>query len=82
MNDSRDVIEPNMGPEQTIVLDFAGVEFMDSSSIRVLVKARNELTADGGSLKLRNPSSAARRLLTVVGTENLLDDDARVNPSG
>lgn len=51
----RDAIEPNMGPQQTIILDLSGVEFMDSSSLRILVQARGALTLDGGSLKLRNP---------------------------
>ena len=36
----RDAIEPNMGPHQTIILDPSGVEFMDSSSLPILVQAR------------------------------------------
>ena len=72
----RDVLEPSMGPEQTIVLDLSGVEFMDSASLRYLVQARGALTADGGSLELRNPSRAARRLLTLVQAESLLHIDA------
>jgi anti-anti-sigma factor len=72
----RDVIEPNRGPQQTIVLDLSGVEFMDSSSLIVRVQARGSLTNDGGSLKLRNPSIAAHRILTAAGAEALLDDDA------
>ena len=72
----RDVIEPNMGPQQTIILDLSGVKFMDSSSLPILVQARGALTSDGGSLKLRNPSLAADHLLTLVGAESLLDDDA------
>ena len=72
----RDVIEPNMGPQQTMILDLSAVEFMDSSSLHILVQARGVLTADGGSLKLRNPSVAAHRLLTLAGAETLLDDDA------
>ena len=35
----RDVLEPNMGPQQMIVLDLSSVEFMDSSSLRYLVRA-------------------------------------------
>ena len=58
----RDVIEPHLGPAQRLVLDFSGVEFMDSSCLKVLVQARGALTADGGSLVLRNPSQIARRL--------------------
>ena len=77
----RDAIEPHMGPAQTIVLDLSGVEFMDSSSLHVLIQARTKLTADGGSLILRNPSSAAHRVLTVGGATDLLETDARDHPS-
>jgi anti-sigma B factor antagonist len=71
----RDAIEPHLGPQQTIVLDMSGVEFMDSACLAVLVQARGTLTADGGSLTLRNPSRAAHRLLTVLGLEGLLQAD-------
>lgn len=77
----RDVIEPNMGPQQTIILDLFGVEFMDSSSLTFLVQARGTLTRDGGSLKLRNPSLAAHRVLSLVGAELLLGDDAEQRPA-
>lgn len=76
----RDAIEPHLGPQQTIVLDLAGVEFMDSSCLGVLVQARGTLTADGGSLFLRNPSFAAHRVVTLGGLEELLEaaaDDHR-----
>jgi anti-sigma B factor antagonist len=72
----RDALEPHLGPKQTIVLDLSGVQFMDSSCLHVLERARGTLTADGGSLILRNPSEAARRLLTAAGAERLLDEDA------
>ena len=45
---------------------------MDSSFLNVLVQARGTLTADGGSLFLRNPSVAAHRLVTIGGMEALL----------
>ena len=77
----RDAIEPNMGPHhQTIILDLSGVEFMDLSSLPILVQARGALTVDGGSLKLRNPSAAAHRLLSVSGAEALLDDAEQRRP--
>lgn len=72
----RDAIEPHLGPQQTIVLDLSSVGFMDSSSLHVLLQARGTLTADGGSLVLRNPSLAARRLLTVAGAQDLLETEA------
>ena len=73
----RDVIEPHMGPKQTIILDFSEVDFMDSAVLHVLVQARGELTENGGSLILRNPSTAAHRLLTVAGANDLLEADAK-----
>jgi anti-sigma B factor antagonist len=77
----RDAIEPHMGPEQTIVLDLSEVEFMDSSCLSVLVQARGRLTEAGGCLVLRNPSSAAHRILTVSGASDLLEIDARDHSS-
>ena len=76
----RDAIEPHMGPQQTIIMDLSGVEFMDSSCIRVLVQARGSLTADGGSLLLRNPSGIAHRILTLTGVEFILAEDADEHP--
>jgi anti-sigma B factor antagonist len=76
----RDAVEPHMGPEQTIVLDLSGVDFMDSACLKVLVHARGQLTADGGSLILRNPSRAAHRLLTIAGVEFILAEDAEEHP--
>ena len=77
----RDVIEPHLGPRQSVVLDLSGVEFIDSSGLHVLEQARGTLTADGGSLILRNPSEAARRLLTVTQSEDLLQADADEHPN-
>ena len=72
----RDAIEPHLGPQQMLILDLSGVEFMDSACLKVLVQARGTLTADGGSLFLRNPSLAAHRVLTVTGLVDLLQTDA------
>ena len=69
----RDAIESHLGPDQRVVLELSGVTFTDSSILKVLVQARGRLTADGGSLVLRNPSEAAHRLLTVTQAQSLLD---------
>jgi anti-sigma B factor antagonist len=72
----RDAIEPHLGPNQAIILDLSKVEFMDSSCLGVLQRARGTLTADGGSLVLRNPSEAAQRLLTAAQAQDLLEASA------
>lgn len=69
----RDAIEPLLGPNQRVVLDLSGVQFMDSTCLAVLLKARTKLSADGGSLILRNPSKAARTVLSAAGLTALLD---------
>jgi anti-sigma B factor antagonist len=68
----RDAIEPHLGPSQRVVLDLSGVTFMDSSCLQFLLHARTTLTADEGSLVLRNPSVAARRVLSAAGVTELL----------
>ena len=76
----RDAIEPHMGPRQTIVLDFSGVRFVDSSGIYVIVNARGSLTKDGGSLILRNPSPQTHKVLNLCGVEFTLADDLAGHP--
>jgi anti-anti-sigma factor len=76
----RDVIEPHLGPEQTIVLDFSEVTFCDTACLTLLVQARGRLTADGGSLVLRNPSAFPRRLLTMAKAQGLIDIDIEDHP--
>lgn len=76
----RDAIEPHLGPRQTVVLDLSGVRFMDSSCLTVLLQARGTLTADGGSLVLRNPSRVAHLVLTAAQLEHLLQTDADQHP--
>ena len=48
---------------------------MTSSCLGVLVHARSTLTAHGGSLVLRSPSRATRRVLAVSGIEHLFDTE-------
>ena len=73
----RDAVEPYLGPYQNVILDLSDVDFMDSSMLHFLVQARGRLTGDGGALILRNPSRAARRLLTVAEMADLLDEESR-----
>jgi anti-anti-sigma factor len=68
----RDAIEPHLGPQQAIIIDLSGVEFVDSSLVKVLAHARTKVTA-AGNLMVRNPSPAARRILTLLEVESIVD---------
>jgi anti-sigma B factor antagonist len=55
------------------VVDVAGVTFIDSSGLRVLVEAHQTRAASGSRLVLRSPSAAVQRLLEISGLAGHLD---------
>ena len=58
------------GPD--VALDLSGVEFVDSSGLRVLIDAHQRLTAAGGGLRLVALSEPVRRLLEISGVSDYL----------
>lgn len=50
-----------------VVLDIAGVDFMDSTGLRVIIEAHDRAGAAHRRLVLRSPSSVVRRLFEVSG---------------
>ena len=47
----------------TLVLDVAGLQFIDSSGLRVIISAHKVMADKGGRLVLRAPTDNTRRLL-------------------
>jgi anti-anti-sigma factor len=60
-------------PDATrVVADFAGVTFMDSSGLRVLLDAALQATAAGKTFAIAHPQAAIRRVVEISGlTEHL-----------
>lgn len=56
-----------------VTLDLAGVDFVDSSGLRVLIDAHQSITGRGDSLSLKQPSDAVRRLLEISGVDEYLN---------
>ena len=54
-------------------LGCAGLEFVDSSGVQVLVAAHTRLRDGGGRLVLESPSSALRRVLEITGLADELE---------
>lgn len=50
-----------------LVLDFAGVSFVDSAGLRVIADTHRRLQEAGGGLVVRKPSAGLMRLLTLTG---------------
>ena len=60
------------GGARSVELDLGGLRFMDSSGLRVLLAAAERLAGAGGSLVLRDPAPAVRRLLDIAGVGDAL----------
>jgi anti-anti-sigma factor len=56
----------------SLILDLAGVEFMDSSGLRVILHLQRELTSDSGRLVLLSPTHEVRNILTLTGLDQHL----------
>ncbi|MEZ0076926.1 STAS domain-containing protein [Planotetraspora sp. GP83] len=50
-----------------LLLDLAGMTFMDSAGIRVLLDAYNHARAHGGSFTLSGPRPSPRKVMELVG---------------
>lgn len=57
-----------------LAIDATGLSFIDSSGLVALLTARDEVTSDGGSLRLTGASTAVTRVLRMAGLiDELLD---------
>ncbi|MFF0344327.1 STAS domain-containing protein [Kribbella sp. NPDC004875] len=58
-------LRARIGP-RPIVLDLAGIEFMDSSGLGVLVGAHKDSTAQGGALLIAAPGPRVHRIFKIT----------------
>lgn len=56
-----------------IAVDFAGVEFMDSTGLGVLISGLKRCREAGGSLALVAPTEPVRKILTITGLDKVFD---------
>jgi anti-anti-sigma factor len=56
-----------------LILDLSAVEFLDASTVRVIVAAGEFLRVRSRSLVLRSPSSCAHRVLDLCGLAGLVE---------
>lgn len=62
------VLRPR-APGERVVLDFAGLRFMDSTGLRILLRARTEARAGRWELYLRNVPDNVQRLFAISGVD-------------
>lgn len=69
----RDLLEPGRpDPVEQLVLDAAGLAFLDLPGLRVLLGAEADLRRRGGRLVVRAPARPVRRLLSLLDPEQRL----------
>ena len=61
-----------------LVLDLSEVEFIGTSTLGIIVRARQYLWQRSASLTVRSPSAPARRSLDACGLTDLLSPDAEM----
>ena len=57
---------------EVLVLDFAGVTFMDSSGIAVVMRVRQRVRDLGGAVTLRGVRPQARKVLDAAGLDRFV----------
>lgn len=60
------------GGSRQVVLDLAGVDFMDSMGVAVLVGLRRRLTAAGGTVRVARAGPQPRRVLELTGLDQIV----------
>ncbi len=64
------------GAPAAIVVDLAGVEFIDSSGLSVLIRAQQQASASGVAFGVQNPRAQAHRLFSLTGLDERLTGGA------
>ena len=59
-----------------VVVDLAGVTFMDSTGITAFVVTRKRLLTTGGSIHLRSVPARAQQVLRIAGIADWMVDEA------
>ena len=55
-----------------VVVDLAGVDFLDGAGLRALLSARHVCTTRGATFTVRNPGLSSRYLMTLTDTTSML----------
>jgi anti-anti-sigma factor len=60
--------------ETPLIVDLSAVRFMDSTTIRLLMRSADFVQARGRSFTIRRPPPFVARLLTICGLDDLVVD--------
>ena len=67
------LLEPLMTAGRIVIVDGTGLTFLDSSGLRVLLRAAAYASANAGAFRLLAPPAPVRRVLDLAGTGEYLE---------
>ena len=67
------VLEHAAEPRPTLVIDLSGVDYLSSAGLKVFTSLAERQSEQGGRLRLRAPSIAARLALELSGLDALVE---------
>ncbi len=79
--DIRAAIGEAARPDAELIIDLAGVRFLDSSGLGALVWARRRMQREGGDVVVVRPRRNVRRMLEVSGLSKVVPVEG-MNPPG
>ena len=56
-----------------VIFDFAGLEYISSAGLRVLMGAQKAMMADGGKVKILNPNAMVRGVFDMTGLSGIFE---------
>jgi anti-sigma B factor antagonist len=62
----------SLAGKESVILDFAQVEYVSSAGLRVLLGMQKAMSAQGGSMKLTNVQPATYEVFEVTGFSGFL----------
>lgn len=65
-------LEANLNGVQEITFDFAGIEYISSAGLRVLLSAQKRMNAVGGSMKLCHVNETVMEVFDITGFADIL----------
>ena len=74
VDDLRDTVDDlRRSGWDSILIDLRGVDFIDSTGLRLLLNLRNDADGDGHRLSLMAPEQSAARIFDITRTRGLFD---------
>ena len=70
--DLEEAVKAIDGVEE-LVFDFAGLEYIASSGLRVLLSAQKEMSAKGGRMIVANPNEMVRGVFEMTGLDGIFE---------